>query len=87
MAEGPDFKARRLTNYNLDDEPELTSLSLSADGKYVVYVRGGDHGSNFDNSVDVNPALSAVQIWSFLFSGVDPKLLAEGDEPVISPYG
>ena len=50
VAEGPEFKPRRLTNYNTDDGQELTSLSISADGKYVVYVRGGDHGSNFDDS-------------------------------------
>ena len=49
VAEGPDFKARRLTNYNTDDGQELTSVSISGDGKYVVYVRGGDHGSNFDS--------------------------------------
>lgn len=89
VAEGPDFKARRLTNYNADDGQELTSLSISAYGKYVVYVRGGDHGSNFDNSVGVNPALMAtqvkVQIWSVPFAGGEAKLLAEGDEPVISP--
>ena len=89
VAEGPVFKARRLTNYETDDGQELTSLSISADGKYVVYVRGGDHGSNFDSSVGVNPALSAtqmkVQIWSALFAGGEPKLLGEGDEPVISP--
>ena len=59
VAEGPDFKARRLTNYETDDGQELTSLSISADGKYVVYVRGGDHGSNFDSSVGVNPAIGA----------------------------
>ncbi|PYS66972.1 MAG: peptidase S9, partial [Acidobacteria bacterium] len=89
VAEGPDFKARRLTDYNVDDGQELTSLSLSADGKYVVYVRGGDHGSNFDSSVGVNPALAAVQtkvqVWSVQFGGGEPKLLGEGDEPVISP--
>jgi dipeptidyl aminopeptidase/acylaminoacyl peptidase len=89
VAGGPDFKARRLTNYNADDGQELTSLSLSADGKYVVYVRGGDHGSNFDNSVGVNPGLLTtqmkVQIWSVPFDGGEPKLLAEGDGPVISP--
>ena len=45
VAEGPDFKARRLTNYETDDGQELTSLSISADGKYVVYVRGGDQCS------------------------------------------
>lgn len=89
VAEGPDFKARRLTSYNVDDGQELTSLSLSANGKYVVYVRGGDHGSNFDSSAPVNPGLAAgqmkVQIWSVPFAGGEPKLLADGDEPVISP--
>jgi dipeptidyl aminopeptidase/acylaminoacyl peptidase len=89
VAEGPDFKPRQLTAYQTDDGQELTSLSLSADGKYVVYVRGGDHGSNFDSSAPVNPAMSAVamkvQIWSVPFAGGEPKLLADGDEPVISP--
>src|SRR5689334_7855594 len=89
VAEGPDFKARRLTNYTVDDGQELTSLSVSADGKYVVYVRGGDHGSNFDSAAPVNPTLSAtqtrVQIWSVPFAGGEPKVIGEGDEPVISP--
>ena len=89
VAEGPDFRARKLTNYEIDDGQELTSLSLSADGKYVVYVRGGDHGSNFDSSVGVNPSLAPVQmkvqLWSVPFSGGDPKLLGEGDDPLISP--
>lgn len=89
VAEGPDFKVRRLTNYTTDDGQELTSLSISADGKYVVYVRGGDHGSNFDSSVAVNPTLSPaqvkVQIWSTPFAGGEPKLLGDGDEPLISP--
>ena len=91
VAEGPEFKARRLTNYENDDGQELTSLSISSDGKYVVYVRGGDHGSNWESSVGVNPALSAmqtkVQIWTVPFGGGEPKLLADGDEPVMSPKG
>jgi dipeptidyl aminopeptidase/acylaminoacyl peptidase len=91
VAEGPAFKARRLTNYQTDDGQELTSLSISSDGKYVVYVRGGDHGSNWESSVGVNPLMSAtqarVQIWSVPFAGGESKLLAEGDEPVISPKG
>src|SRR5215216_7469365 len=89
VAEGPEFKARRLTNYETDDGQELTSLSISADGKYVVYVRGGDHGSNFESSVGVNPAMATsqmkVQIWSAPFAGGEAKLLGDGDEPVISP--
>ncbi len=91
VAEEPDFRARQLTNYALDDGQELTSLSISSDGKYVVYVRGGEHGSNFDVSVPVNPTLTPVaakvQIWSVAFTGGEPKLLADGDDPVISPKG
>ena len=89
VAEGPDFKARQLTSHRTDDGQELTSVSISADGKYVVYVRGGDHGSNFDRSVPVNPTLAPsqmkVQIWSVPFAGGEPKAIAEGDGPVISP--
>jgi dipeptidyl aminopeptidase/acylaminoacyl peptidase len=89
VAEGPDFRARKLTSYDNDDGQELTSLSISEDGKYVVYVRGGDHGSNFDSAVGVNPALTPVQmrvqIWTVPFAGGTPKLLSEGDEPVVSP--
>ena len=88
-AEGPEFKPRPLTKYDADDGQELTSLSISADGKYVVYVRGGDHGSNFDSTVGVDPMLTPVQmkvqLWSVPFGGGDPKLLGEGDEPLISP--
>ncbi|HET6892453.1 MAG TPA: prolyl oligopeptidase family serine peptidase, partial [Pyrinomonadaceae bacterium] len=91
VAEGPDFKARRLTDYEVDDGQELTSLSISADGKYVVYVRGGEHGSNWEVSAPVNPSLSPVsqkvQILSVPFAGGEPKVLADGDEPVISPNG
>jgi dipeptidyl aminopeptidase/acylaminoacyl peptidase len=91
VAEGPEFRARRLTNYLADDGQELTSLSISRDGRFVVYVRGGEHGSNWDDSVAVNPSSSPVapkvQIFSVAFAGGAPTLLAEGDEPVISPKG
>src|SRR5215510_715133 len=62
VAEGPDFKARRLTNYDVDDGQELTSRAISADGKYVVYVRGGDHGSNFCSAVVVSPGRATAQM-------------------------
>src|SRR5262245_25049437 len=88
-AEGPQFTARRLTSYLADDGQEITSLSVSADGRYVVYVRGGDHGSNQDVSVAVNPAASPtaskVQVWSVAWEGGEPKLLGDGDEPAVSP--
>lgn len=89
VAEGPDFAPRKLTNYREDDGQEISSLAISADGKWVVYVRGGDHGSNWDEALPVNP-LSAptpikVQVWCIPFGGGEPRAVSEGDEPVISP--
>jgi Tol biopolymer transport system component len=91
VAEGPAYAPRRLTAYTTDDGQELTSVSLSADGQWVVFVRGGDHGSNWDDAVPVNPTFSTtptkVQIWSVPFSGGEAKALGEGDAPTISPKG
>ncbi len=91
VAEGPSFAERRLTSYNSDDGQELTNVSISPDGKYVVYVRGGDHGGNWDENLPVNPTQNPagfkVEVWSAPFGGGEPKALAEGDEPTISPRG
>lgn len=91
VAEGPGWSARRLTNYTRDDGQELTSVQLSADGRYVVYVRGGDHGSNWDDALPVNPAFdlqpTKVQVWSIAVDGGTPALLGDGDLPVTSPSG
>ena len=92
-AEGPAFTPHRLTNYADDDGQELTSVALTRDGRQVVYVRGGDHGANWDPGLAVNPTFSAippkVQVWSIAFAGgtVGPRLIGEGDHPEISPDG
>ena len=90
VAEGPDWRARRLTNYQLDDGQELTSVSLTPDGKYVIYVRGGEHGANWESGPPdpaLLPVAQKVQIWSVSFAGGAPKALAEGDDPAVSPDG
>jgi len=89
VAEGPTFSARQLTHYDRDDGQELSSVAVSANGQWVVYVRGGDHGSNWDDGLPVNvgsnPVAPKVQIFSVPFDGGDPKPIADGDEPVVSP--
>lgn len=91
VAEGPDWKPRRLTNYLRDDGQELTQVELSPDGKYVVYVRGGDFGANWDDALPVNPVGDVspvrVQVWSVPFAGGEPKSLGEGFAPAIAPDG
>ncbi|MET3114452.1 dipeptidyl aminopeptidase/acylaminoacyl peptidase [Pedobacter sp. CG_S7] len=89
VAEGPDFKPRKLTNYNTDDGQEISSLSISADGKWVVFKRGGDYGSNWNDDAPVNvnsdPQPPKVQIHSISFDGKKHIEIGEGENPSISP--
>ncbi|MEO8257320.1 MAG: prolyl oligopeptidase family serine peptidase [Acidobacteriota bacterium] len=89
-ADGPEFVPRRVTPYADDDGQELTSLSFSSDGRTIVYVRGGDHGSNRPTDAP-NPAgltvQPKVQVWSVAAAGSAPALLGEGDDPAIAPDG
>ena len=90
VADAPDYRARQLTAYSVDDGQELTSVTLTADGRRVVYVRGGDHGGNWDgpspNPIG-SPIPPKIQIWSVPFEGGAPVLIGEGDDPVASPKG
>ncbi|HEU0184816.1 MAG TPA: prolyl oligopeptidase family serine peptidase [Blastocatellia bacterium] len=85
-AEGPDFQPRQLTQYNEDSGQELTDLSFTHDGKWLVYVRGG--GPNVAGEIpnptsDPMGATQAIYAVSF-DKGRDIKL-AYGDSPVVSP--
>jgi dipeptidyl aminopeptidase/acylaminoacyl peptidase len=91
-AEGPDFKARRLTAYQEDDGQELTDLSFSNDGRTIMYVRGGDHGSTRPGdggspNPAANPAQPRIQVWSVPAAGGAPTMVADGDDPAIAPDG
>ncbi len=89
VAEGPSFEARKLTSFSEDDGQELTSISISDDGKWVLFVRGGDHGANFDHLKPINPNGNleplTVRVMQIAFTGGPIRIISEGDEPVISP--
>lgn len=90
VAEAPDWKARRLTNGTADDGQELGQLQFTRDGKTVIYVRGGDHDANWDApppDPDHSPVEPKVKIWTVPVAGGAPKVLTEGDGPVVSPKG
>src|SRR6476659_5480555 len=88
VADAPGFEPRRITPYREDDGQELTQLAFSRDGTTIVYVRGGDHGSNrpadAPNPAE-NPVQPKIQIWSIRVAGGAPRLIGDGDEPVIAP--
>jgi dipeptidyl aminopeptidase/acylaminoacyl peptidase len=89
VAEGPNFEPKRITQFVQDDGQEITSLQFTPDGNTLIFVRGGEHGSNWDRNVGINPSqetfIPKVEIWKAAFSGEGASLLAEGDEPVIAP--
>jgi dipeptidyl aminopeptidase/acylaminoacyl peptidase len=91
VAEGPEFTPHKLTDFTEDDGQEISSLSVSDDGRWVVFVRGGDHGANWDDGLPVNPAFatepSKVQVGCVGISGGAVRWISEGDEPVVSPDG
>ena len=90
-ADAPGFEPRRITPYREDDGQELTQLAFSSDGQTIVYVRGGDHGSNRQTEAPPNPAGNPVQprvqIWSVRVSGGLPRFVGDGDSPIIAPDG
>lgn len=88
VAEGPDYKGRRLVSFTADDGQEIAQIQWLPDASAVVYVRGGDFETHRDNP---NPASYAAgvdqSIWIASLSGGAPRKLAEGNSPAVSPKG
>ncbi len=90
VASAPDYAPRAITHYTADDGQEITNLSISRDGAYVVYVRGGDHDSNWPALFPPDPARNPVaphmQVWAVPVQDPGKALaLGDGDTPAISP--
>jgi dipeptidyl aminopeptidase/acylaminoacyl peptidase len=93
-AQGPAFAPRPVTRNTADDGQELTNLVISADGRRVVWVRGGDHDENWPAAGNLAPDPAAspiepkVEIWTAPIDGsAAPVKVAEGDEPALSAKG
>jgi dipeptidyl aminopeptidase/acylaminoacyl peptidase len=88
VAEAPDYKGRRLTDYHNDDGQEIAEITWTPDGRSIIYVRGGDFETHGDNP---NPAslVEGVEqdIWIIPISGGAPRKLGEGNGPAVSPQG
>ncbi|QPH41256.1 S9 family peptidase [Pedobacter endophyticus] len=87
MATAPDYKVTKITNYTDDDGQELTSLSISDDGKWIVFVRGGDHGGRDGGPVNAGsmPVAPKMQVFAIPFTGGNLITIGEGDHPLIAP--
>ncbi len=86
VAEGPDYKARLLTQYTQDDGQELGGLEFNFDGTVIVYVKGGNtnRAGEYPNPTS-NPDGVEQAVWAVKFEGGDPWLLSAGRNPATSP--
>lgn len=83
MAEAPAFEPKKLTNFDEDDGQEISSLSFTPNGNFLVFVRGGDHGGgNASSTVNAQnlPELPKVQIWAIDLQSEMIELIADGDD-------
>lgn len=88
VAEGPQFRARQLTRYDKDDGQELSELTFSADGNWVVYVRGGGHNRSgeFPNPTS-EPEGVTQQVLAANWMTGQVRVLGYGETPTPSPTG
>jgi len=79
VAEGPDFKARKLTPYAEDDGGDLPLLSFSQDANTIIYVRGEQKNSSgqYGNPIS-DPAGAQLALWAVDWKGGAPRKIDEG---------
>jgi dipeptidyl aminopeptidase/acylaminoacyl peptidase len=88
VAEGRQFQARQLTQYNADDGQEITDLQFTADGRWIICVRGGwkNQSGEVPNPVH-EPGGPTQAVHAVSFEDGRVRLLGEGNAPVVSPAG
>src|SRR5579884_1228348 len=88
VAQAPDWKGHKITNFNRDDGQEIADLAWAPDGSYLLFARGGDFENGGDNpNPDLSPTRPDQSIWSVAMDGSPAKKLVEGRLPAISPKG
>ncbi|HKD10077.1 MAG TPA: prolyl oligopeptidase family serine peptidase [Bryobacteraceae bacterium] len=87
-AAAPDFKGVRLTSWADDDGQDIGQLHFTADGKSLIFVRGGD--LEFLGRADPNPASNPAGVEQDIWI-VSPtekaRRIAQGHSPAIDPKG
>lgn len=86
IAKSPEYKARQLTSFSLDDGQEISQLAFNFDGAIIVYVRGGsaNRAGEYPNPTS-DPKGVEQSVWAIRVEGGDPWRLGQGSHPVPSP--
>ncbi len=88
IADGPDFKAKQITDYPEDDGQGISNLIFAPGGSQVIYLRGGapNRQGEIPNPTS-NPDWAKRQLWKINIQGGEPVLIGEGSSPALSPNG
>jgi dipeptidyl aminopeptidase/acylaminoacyl peptidase len=87
-ADPSQFVARQLTRFQDDDGQDITELRFSANGNWIVFVRGGnknDAGEVPNPTSDVAGAEQSV--WVVSWAGGTPRKIGAGRNPAVSAGG
>ena len=88
VADGPEFHARQLTRYDVDEGQALSDLHFSPDGATLAYVRGeGKNPAGQSPNPTSSPAGIEQSVWSIAWTGGEAKKLDAGQSPAISALG
>ena len=88
VAEAPDYKPRKITNYEGDNGQEINSLTFTNDGNSLIFIRGGANNSagEIPNPIQLQEGVERA----IFMVGIDGKNLhkiVNGTYPKISPKG
>jgi hypothetical protein len=88
IAQSPQFEARQITSYDLDDGMELTNLQWCLEESAIVYVRGGAPNSSGElpNPLSDTGGVDR-ELWKVSVSGDPPILINKGYSPLVHPDG
>ena len=88
VATPPAYTGRAVTAYEQDDGQEIGTLDWTPDGRSIVFVRGGAANNQGENpNPRSDPAGVEQAIWIVSADGGEPRRLAEGSSPAVSPQG
>lgn len=88
MAEGPEWKGKRVTSFDKDDGQDIAELAWTNDGQTVLFARGGDFENGGENpNPDVSPTRPDQSIWSVSVADGKSRKLTEGRAPSPAPVG
>lgn len=82
------FVSRQLTRFHEDDGQDLTELRFSADGNWIVFVRGGnknDAGEVPNPTSDIGGTDQSV--WVVNWASGTPRKIGAGRNPAVSAKG